>query len=757
MKLWDLNDSEPKALRGHTSSVFGVSFSPDAQTIASVSGDNTIRLWSRNGTLLKTLEAPVKTTESTGIGFSVSFSPDGQTIAATLPDKTVKLWSRDGTLLKILKPQPTQVVADSKIPEVSSVSYSPDGQTIASGNSRGAVTLRSREGKLLKYFEVSMSRVWSLVFSPDSKMLAAAGASLTPETIILAPENLKTSNGQDFIQLWKPVDTSTECIPFLQKAQTNRHENSVSVWSSDSSSGNAICFTPTKTLKGHKGSILALSFSPNGKMIASASFDKTVKLWSHNGTLLKTFSGYKDPVLDVSFSPDGKRIATANPEGLKIWNLSGQLLAEFGGKEPVPGVGIRLSVDEQTKALTVTRIYENAPALRAGVKEGDRILEIDGKSTTGMSVDEANKLIRSKSGTQVILRVYRQGSEAFDTPIIRATVEKAIPYRSVHFSPDGQMIVSGSWDTVKLWSRDGILLKTLEGHGHPGPVNSVSFSPDGQTIASASSDKTVKLWSRDGKLLKTFDERSFLRQLDFFPALYGVNFSPDGKTIAASGTDGTVKLWNEDGTFIKTVQDGALGERSSSLSTSGNTSDMSFSPDGSTIAATEHDNTIKLYRRDGTLITTLQGHTGKVNSVSFSPDGQLIATASADNTVKLWNRNGTLRTTLTGHNDNIFSVSFSPDGQTIASASRDKTIKLWSRDGREIKTLPSRDFILDMTFSPDGKMLAAASSDQTVRLWDLDLDSLLVKSCNLVQNYLKTNPNVSKSDRHLCNGIGTSR
>jgi WD40 repeat protein len=798
VKLWDLNDWASKALRGHTSPVLGVSFSPDAQTIASVSGDNTVRLWNRNGTLLKTLEAPVKITESTGIGFSVSFSPDGQTVAATMPDKTVKLWSRDGTLLKILKPQPTQFVADSEIPTILSLSFSPDGKTIASGNSKGVVTLRSREGKLLKYFGVSMSRVSSLVFSPDSKTLAAAGASLTPETIILAPDNLKTSNAQRFVQLWKLDDISTECTPISQIGQMTRHESSVSVLPSNSPSANATCFAPTKSLKGHKNLIFALSFSPDGKMIASASLDKTVKIWNHNGTLLKTFK-YKYPVFDVSFSPDGQRIVTANQEGLKLWNLSGQLMAEFGEKEQVSGVGIRLYVDEQTKTLSVNSLDENAPALRAGVKEDDRILEIDGKSTKGLSVDEAVKLLRGAEGTQVTLRISRKGSDAsFNIPIIRATLAIPIPYRSVNFSPDGQIIVSGSRDTVNLWSHDGVLLKTLKGHGHPGPVNSVSFSrdgqtivsassdttvklwsrdgrllktieghkeqvnavsfsQDGQTIASASDDKTVKLWSRDGKLLKTFDERSLFRQLDAVPVLHGVNFSPDGKIIAASGYDGTVKLWNENGTFIKTVQDGVLGQRSSSLSTSGNISDMSFSPDGSTIAATELDNTVKLYRRDGTLITTLQGHTAKVNSVSFSPDGQLIATASADNTVKLWNRNGTLRTTLTGHNDNIFSVSFSPDGQTIASASRDKTIKLWSRDGREIKTLRSRDFIFDVTFSPGSKMLAAASRDQTVHLWDLDLDVLLVKSCDLVHDYLKTNPNVSESDRHLCDGIETSR
>lgn len=104
---------------------------------------------------------------------------------------------------------------------------------------------------------------------------------------------------------------------------------------------------------------------------------------------------------------------------------------------------------------------------------------------------------------------------------------------------------------------------------------------------------------------------------------------------------------------------------------------VSFSPDGQTIASSSGDNTIKLWKRDGTLITTLKGHNTNVFSVSFSPDGQTLASSSFDNVIKLWKRDGTLITTLTGHNSAVFSVSFSPDGQTLASGSADGTVKLW--------------------------------------------------------------------------------
>lgn len=87
------------------------------------------------------------------------------------------------------------------------------------------------------------------------------------------------------------------------------------------------------------------------------------------------------------------------------------------------GVGIRLEVNEKTKMLTVVEPIENSPAIRAGVQVADQILLIDGKSTTGMSVEEAAKMIRGQVGTQVMLQLSRQGKGAFDVTLTRARIE----------------------------------------------------------------------------------------------------------------------------------------------------------------------------------------------------------------------------------------------------------------------------------------------------------------------------------------------
>ncbi|WP_414579649.1 WD40 repeat domain-containing protein, partial [Anabaena sp. CCY 9402-a] len=146
---------------------------------------------------------------------------------------------------------------------------------------------------------------------------------------------------------------------------------------------------------------------------------------------------------------------------------------------------------------------------------------------------------------------------------------------------------------------------------------------------------------------------------------------------------------------------------------------------------------------------------------SFSPDGKTLASGSGDKTIKLWNlETGKEIRTLNGHSEFVWSVSFSPDGKTLASGSDDKTIKLWNLEtGKEIRTLNGHsERVSSVSFSPDSKTLASGSWDNTIKLWnlpDLELDPLIRNNCDFVRGYLENNPDVSESDRHLCDGIGS--
>ncbi|MBN3962704.1 hypothetical protein [Nostoc sp. NMS8] len=205
--------------------------------------------------------------------------------------------------------------------------------------------------------------------------------------------------------------------------------------------------------------------------------------------------------------------------------------------------------------------------------------------------------------------------------------------------------------------------------------------------------------------------REYNRLEGHISGVNSVTFSSDRdrSLIASASADNTIKLWRPDGSLVKTLSghDDVVNS-------------VSFSPDSQILASASQDKTIKLWSREGQLLATLLGHQAVVNSVSFSPDGQIIASASTDKTVKLWSREGKLLKTLQGHNGAVLGVAWSTDGQTLASGSADKTVKLWSRDGKLLNTLQGHeDAIKSVAWSPDGQTIASASLDQTIKLWNL--------------------------------------
>jgi hypothetical protein len=194
--------------------------------------------------------------------------------------------------------------------------------------------------------------------------------------------------------------------------------------------------------------------------------------------------------------------------------------------------------------------------------------------------------------------------------------------------------------------------------------------------------------------------------------IMNIAWSPDGQILASGSEDRTIKLWRRDGTLLSTLK-GHLGIILS----------VAWSPDSKTLASGSSDTTIKLWRHDGTLVSTLGGHQELVQSVAWSPDGQTIASGSSDNTIKLWRRDGSLFSTIIDNEENnVGIVAWSPDGQTIASGSHSR-IKLWKRDGTLLSTLKGHkknSNVNTIAWSPDGKTIASGGADSTIKLWRRD-------------------------------------
>ncbi|GAB1543701.1 hypothetical protein NUACC21_63770 [Scytonema sp. NUACC21] len=519
-------------------------------------------------------------------------------------------------------------------------------------------------------------------------------AILQQQINILLQEALYKVTERNRLERHTDEVTDVSFSPLGNTIATASKDKTVKLWSLDGAQ--------IQTLQGHQDLVQSVRFSPKGKIIATASWDGTVKLWTTEGQLMTTLKDHNTKVNSVSFSPDGKTIASADAKGyIKLWGIDGKLIKTFKGHEKSI-LNLSFSPDGHTVATasqdkTVKLWNRDGKELRTFVGHKDWVWSVsfspDGRKIATASRDETVKLWSMEGQEIRTLNAHKEAT-------------------SVSFTPDGQKIATvGSDQTIKIWSESGSQLQTLK--GHKDWIWSVSFSPDGKTIATASKDGTAKLWQLKGK-------KHQLQQVHN-GAIYSLSFSPDGSQYATASKDKTVKLWRRDGEFIKTLK---LDDTSKDTWFT----HVNFSPDGQIIATATADGNVILWNRLGEKIKAFKAHNQKwIWQVSFSPDGKTFATAGHDGLVKLWNLNGNQLQTIEAHTkdededgEGVNSVSFSPDGKTIATAGWDKTVKLWTIPGKPIKTLKGHlDGVHSVSFSPDGKTIATASEDRTVKLWTI--------------------------------------
>lgn len=481
------------------------------------------------------------------------------------------------------------------------------------------------------------------------------------------------------------------------------------------------------------GDVSAISFSPDGQVLAIAERDVGLTLWDVQSQRLTTTIETRAPIVALAFSPADDLLAWADEVNrITIWNVRRQERSraiQYDG-----GVITDLSFRFDGQVLAVAGATGGITLWSPANGNLINAIPVGDELTRCVLFDDRGDRIFS-GGASGHVRIWNAVTGQYEGTIHG----HGGPLYDLDISAPTDQIVGAAENGIEVWDLcDGMTFANFGGQRFASA--SVDVSPDGKTIAVVSADG-LKLWNTGaapradatanihsvlGRAAIAADDVARatdpvrldgLSPLRSIPghtaAVINALYPGDSSSLLSCGRDKTIRLWD-----LSNGRQSAIFEGHSD-----SVLNIAYDGNNEILASACRDATVKIWDlRCQEELTTLKAHWAAAYCVRFSPDGRTMASGSQDGTVSIWDvATWTTRFTLTGHTGTVIALSFSPDGGTLASASRDGTIRLWdAATGAERRTLDNhRGAVFCLSYHRGGRMLASGSRDGSVKVWNV--------------------------------------
>jgi WD40 repeat protein len=515
-------------------------------------------------------------------------------------------------------------------------------------------------------------------------------------------------------------------------------------------------------LRGHMQQLQDVTFSPDGRWVATASIDGTVRLWALDAVQqqVMVLRSHTQEVLSVAFSPDSQLLATAGDDNtIRVWRvdmpqqppvvLRGHIRAVYGIAFSTDGRWLASSSEDDTVRLwsmdpldgssRLIGVYPNAGraqlraldigpdnTLAVGFENGALLWNLDQLGTPPQTLSGhvgAVTAVKFSNDGRTVATASAGGTLLFwrlESPPVRIVLTaQGNPINSLAFNADGLMLAAGGFDDdVQRWKLSPVVPDVDQLPGHGTGTYALAFNPRNNSLAVGGIDGVVHVWPSDTSTAVVLRGHG--------DSISQIEYSPDGKWLATASWDGLARLWRSD-----TPEATPLVLRQPTVEgLGGGIPTVLFGTDSRRLVTLFNNGAVQIWAIDAPQLSpiALPGRSVEVSALALSPGGNQLAIGGADGLVQLQEVNWPTPhpRTLWQHNNagnygRVAALAFSPDGRWLASGSWDGTLRFGQVGQGTPLTLEAGDLVRTLAFSADSSRIAAGGNDGVVRVWRVGL------------------------------------